>query len=134
MSPTFTPAAQLLWDALPLHCQERILPNVWCLHCGDRTTRTEFSGEVHGRSLVLRGTCVTCRGKVTRVREGAPVNKTPHPGDKVIWWKRLPGGDYVYPVQASVLAVTAKRVKIAADDDGERVSRYVPAQSLQRHG
>jgi hypothetical protein len=55
------------------------------------------------------------------------------PGDKVIWWKRIPGGEYVYPIQAIVLAVTAKRVKIAADDDGERVIRYVPAQNLQRH-
>ena len=54
------------------------------------------------------------------------------PGDQVIWWKRIPGGDYVYPVQATVLAVTAKRVKIEANDDGEIVTRYVPAQSLQR--
>ena len=54
------------------------------------------------------------------------------PGDRVIWWKRIPGGDYVYPVQATVLALTAKRVKIEADDDGEIDIRYVPAQSLQR--
>ena len=48
------------------------------------------------------------------------------PGDRVIWWKRMPGGDYVYPVQATVLALTEKRVKIEADDDGEIVIRYVP--------
>jgi hypothetical protein len=29
------------------------------------------------------------------------------------------GGDYVYPVQATVLALTAKLVKIEADDDEE---------------
>jgi hypothetical protein len=40
-------------------------------------------------------------------------------GDKVIWWKRIPGGDYVYPVAAVVIALTAKRVKIQGDDDGE---------------
>lgn len=40
------------------------------------------------------------------------------PGDKVIWWKRIPGGDYVYPMEATVLALTAKRVKIEANDDG----------------
>jgi hypothetical protein len=40
------------------------------------------------------------------------------PGDKVIWWKRIPGGDYVYPVEATVLAFTEKRMKIEADDDG----------------
>jgi hypothetical protein len=52
----------------------------------------------------------------------------------VIWWKRIPGGDYVYPVQATVLAVTAKRVKIEAEDDGDMVIRYVPWESLQRQG
>ncbi len=53
------------------------------------------------------------------------------PGDQVIWWKRVPGGDYVYPVSATVLVVTAKRVRIEADDDGQIVIRYVPPQSLQ---
>jgi hypothetical protein len=133
MQPAFTPAAQILWDAIPLRFQERILQNVSCPHCDDMTTMTDFTGEVHGRSLVLQGRCVTCRGKVARVLEGAPVSEALQPGDRVIWWKRIPGGDYVYPVQATVLTVTAKRVKIAADDDGQRMIRYVPAQSLQRH-
>ena len=134
MYPSFTPAAQLLWDAIPPHFQEGVLHNVWCPHCQDMTTMTDFTGEVHGRSLVLRGTCVTCRGKVARVLEGAPENAVLKPGDRVIWWKRIPGGDYVYPVQATVLALTAKRVKIEADDDGDIVIRYVPPQSLQRQG
>jgi hypothetical protein len=130
----FTPAAQLLWDAIPLHFQERILHNVSCPHCQDMRTMTDFTGEVHGKSLVLRGTCVTCRGKVARVLEGASVNETLKPGDRVIWWKRMPGGGDVSPVQATVLALTAKRVKIEADDDGEIVMRYVPRESLQRQG
>jgi hypothetical protein len=50
------------------------------------------------------------------------------------WWKCIPGGDYMYPVQATVLTLTAKRVKIEAFDDGERVIRYVPPESLQRQG
>ena len=54
------------------------------------------------------------------------------PGDHVIWWKRIPGGDYIYPVSATVLATTAKRVKIEADDDGHIVMRSVPLESLQR--
>jgi hypothetical protein len=132
MQSPFTPAAQILWDAILPHFQEQVLHNVWCPHCSDMTTMTEFTGEVHGRSLVLRGTCVTCQGRVARVLEGAPVSEALQPGNRVIWWKRIPGGDYVYPVQATVLTVTAKRVKIAAEDDGERVIRYVPAQSLQR--
>jgi len=60
------------------------------------------------------------------------VNEPFKPGDKVTWCKRIPGGDYVYPVQATVLALTAKRVKIEADDDGDIVIRYVPQQSLLR--
>ena len=46
----------------------------------------------------------------------------------------MPGGASVYPVQATVLALTAKRVKIEAEDDGGIVVRYVPRQSLQRQG
>jgi|RhiMetdeSRZDD1v2_1073273.scaffolds.fasta_scaffold42103_5 hypothetical protein len=131
LSP-FTPAAQILWDAIPPHFQEQVLQNVWCPHCRDMTTMRDFAGEVHGRSLVLHGTCVNCQGKVARVLEGAPVSEALQPGDNVIWWKRIPGGDYVYPVQATVLALTPKRVKIEADDDGDIVIRYVPPQSLQR--
>jgi len=38
----------------------------------------------------------------------------------------------VYPVEATVLTLTEKRVKIEADDEGDIMIRYVPAQSLQR--
>jgi len=134
MQPAFTPAAQLLWDTIPSHIQERSLQNVSCPHCDDMTTMTDFSGEVHGRSLVLFGKCVRCHGKVARVLEGIPVSDDLRPGDQVIWWKRIPGGDYVYPVQATVLALTEKRIKIEADDDGDIVIRYVPLESLQRQG
>jgi hypothetical protein len=98
------------------------------------TTMTDFTGEVHGKSLVLRGLCVTCRGKVVRVLEGTAEHEVLKPGDRVIWWKRLPGGDDAYPVQATVLTLTAKRVKIETDDDGDIVVRYVPRESLQRQG
>jgi hypothetical protein len=53
------------------------------------------------------------------------------PGDRAIWWKRIPGGPYVYPIKVTVLAVTAKRVKVAGDDDGTYVTRFVPSESLQ---
>ncbi len=53
-------------------------------------------------------------------------------GEKVIWWKRIPGSEYVYPVSAKVLATTTKRVKIEADLDGQIAIRYVPPESLQR--
>ena len=53
------------------------------------------------------------------------------PGDVAIWWKRIPGGPYVYPIKVTVLAVTPKRVKVAGDDDGTFVTRFVPPESLQ---
>jgi hypothetical protein len=96
MQPPFTPAAQILWDAIPPQFQERLLQNVSCPHCQDMTTMTDFTGEVHGKSLVLFGKCVRCEGKVVRVLEGASENEALQPGDRVIWWKRIPGGDY-YP-------------------------------------
>ena len=57
MHPPSTPAAQILWDAILPHFQECVLQNVWYPHCGDMTTMTDFTGEVHGKGLVLRGTC-----------------------------------------------------------------------------
>ena len=132
MQPPFTPAAQILWDAIPQHFQEQVLHNVWCPHCGDMTAMTDLTGAVCGRSLVLFGMYVTCRGRVARVLEGASESAALKPGDRVIWWKRLPGGDYVYPVQATVLTLTEKRVKIEADDAGKIGIRYVLSQSLQR--
>ena len=53
-------------------------------------------------------------------------------GDKVVWFKRIPGGDYVYPVSGKVLGFTEKRVKIEADDDGEVVIRNVHRENLQK--
>jgi hypothetical protein len=72
MNPSFTtPEAQERWDAIPPDFQEQILHNVWCPHCRDMTTMTPYCwGEVQGTTLVLHGTCVTCRGQVARVLEG----------------------------------------------------------------
>src|SRR5262249_34434150 len=61
-----------------------------------------------------------------------PAGQKLRSGDKVVWLKRIPGGPYVYPVRAIVRAVTAKRIKIEADDDGQRLIRYVLVESLQR--
>jgi len=37
----------------------------------------------------------------------------------------------MYPIKVTVLAVTPKRVKVAGDDDGRYVTRFVPPESLQ---
>jgi hypothetical protein len=59
------------------------------------------------------------------------MNRPFKPGDEVVWLKRVPGGGYVFPVPAKVLAVTAKRVKIDANDEERRGVRYVQPESLQ---
>ena len=55
------------------------------------------------------------------------------PGDRVVWWKQTPGGGYVFPVLSTVLAVTAKRVKIEAEDDEGKVIRHVLPSSIEHH-
>src|SRR5215813_5626286 len=45
------------------------------------------------KELSLTWTCVTCRGKVARMLEEAARHEALQPGDKVIWWKCLLGGD-----------------------------------------
>jgi hypothetical protein len=73
------------------------------------------------------------RGRDPEARASDPLKKqTLGVRDKVIWLKRIPGGEYVYPVRATVLGATAKRIKIEADDEGGTVIRYVPIESLQR--
>ena len=53
------------------------------------------------------------------------------PGDRVVWWKQTPGGGYVCPVLSTVLAVTAKRIKIEAEDEGGKVIRHVMPRSIE---
>jgi hypothetical protein len=56
------------------------------------------------------------------------------PGEAVIWWKSV-GGGFANPVRATVVAVTAKRVTIQAEDPDETgaglVTRHVSLASLQ---
>jgi hypothetical protein len=49
---------------------KHVLSNVWCPHCRDMTAiSTDFWGGIVGTTLVLRGTCVRCEGRVARVLE-----------------------------------------------------------------
>lgn len=56
------------------------------------------------------------------------------PGEQVIWLRNV-GGGFVFPVQATVVAVTPKRVTITANDPDEKgegiVTRHVSPTSLQ---
>ena len=60
-------------------------------------------------------------------------SKAFQPGDRVIWWKQAPGGDHVLPVLATVISITAKRVKIDAEDEEGRVIRHVLPTSIEHH-
>jgi hypothetical protein len=127
-----TPAAQKLWDGLTTTIQRMLLTNVWCGTCREMGTMLPESGKSVQDDLVLRGTCATCGSPIGRLIETseqtttAPAPSHFAPGEPVIWWKRLPGGDYMSPVHAKVLATTAKRVKVEADDDGDNVLSISP--------
>jgi hypothetical protein len=58
-----------------------------------------------------------------------------NPGQRVIWWKRVSGsGRQGYPIRATVLAVTDRRVRIEAecrDGDSTPIIRHVAPEHLQ---
>ncbi|NTU80465.1 MAG: hypothetical protein HGA45_13980 [Chloroflexales bacterium] len=135
---TWTPEAQRLWEQLPAETQHLILTHVWCPHCGQARRMALIGGTIIVDDLVLTGLCTVCGHRVARLLEGDGLRPSQdaepafQPGEEVIWLKRVPGGPYVIPMTATVIARTAKRVKIVADDEGQMVTRYVPSESLER--
>lgn len=134
----WTPEAQRRWEHFPDAIQQRLLAQVWCSQCGEPRRMILVGGAVVAGDLVLTGTCAAYGHRVVRLLEDEPQMQPTaakpdfQPGDEVIWLKRLPGGAYVVPLTARVLGCTAKRVKIVADDDGQKVTRFVPIESLER--
>lgn len=134
----WTPEAQRRWELLPAETQHRILTHVWCPHCSQARPMDLAGGSIIAGDLVLTGTCTVCDHHVARLLEGDGLQSSGdaepafQPGEEVIWLKRVPGGPYVIPMTATVIACTAKRIKIVADDDGQMVTRYVPSESLER--
>lgn len=71
IAPTsFTPQALKFWDAIPGETRQRLLRNVWCVHCSKETTITQFTGRIQRGDLILTGQCNKCQGEVARVVEG----------------------------------------------------------------
>ncbi|MBS1251940.1 MAG: hypothetical protein MAG451_00974 [Anaerolineales bacterium] len=70
MSGEFTVEARAQWESIPAQIRERLLSNVWCGHCSNVTTITDFKGHVERGDLVLTGKCATCGCEVARVIEG----------------------------------------------------------------
>ena len=58
------------WMAIPADKRSLLLGNVWCPDCPKPVTICDFSMDVAGKDIVLRGFCATCGHKVARVIEG----------------------------------------------------------------
>ncbi len=68
--PDFTELARQRWESIPASIRQRLLANVWCVHCHHEVTITNFSGTIKGGDLLLVGKCTACHGDVARVIEG----------------------------------------------------------------
>lgn len=71
MARNLSEAALKRWTAIPDDKRRMLLDNVWCSGCATSVTICDFTAEVAGRDLVLKGFCGTCGHKVARVIEGA---------------------------------------------------------------
>ncbi len=59
-----------MWLDLPADVSGKILSNVWCPDCSTAVTICDYSADLDGGVVVLRGFCGTCGHKVARVLEG----------------------------------------------------------------
>ncbi|WP_291988539.1 hypothetical protein [Candidatus Accumulibacter sp. ACC007] len=69
--PAFTRLARQRWETIPTDIRQRLLANVWCGHCRQGVTITNFTGTIKGGNLLLEGKCAECHGDVARVIEGS---------------------------------------------------------------
>ena len=69
--PDFTETARRRWIAIPADIRQRLLANVWCVHCRDEVTITNFRGTMKNGDLLLVGQCAQCHADVARVIEGS---------------------------------------------------------------
>ncbi len=65
----FTAQAKAHWDCIPEEYRQKLLSNVYCTHCRDSVTITNYTGTVRGGDLLLVGLCAVCRTDVARVVE-----------------------------------------------------------------
>ena len=70
MSDKFSLPAKTFWNKIPAGIQKRLLDNVWCSHCGEMTTITDYSGLIEKGDLILDGYCIRCGNPVSRLIEG----------------------------------------------------------------
>ena len=70
----FSTDAAVLWGAIPIVMQEKILNNVYCVICQTSVSIVNFAGNVDGHGdLILTGSCEVCGQKVVRLLETAEI-------------------------------------------------------------
>ena len=57
------------WALLPADKRKLLISNVWCGHCREVVTICDFSAEILGKGINLKGFCGTCGNKVARLLE-----------------------------------------------------------------
>jgi hypothetical protein len=65
----FTPQAQTVWDNVADPAQQKVLANVWCVHCRQAVTMVHVGGTIKEGDLILQGRCSVCGHPVMRLME-----------------------------------------------------------------
>ena len=65
----FTTEAALLWGAIPVAIQNRILRNAFCAKCNIPVKLVNYYGTVENGDLILEGDCAICGHAAARVVE-----------------------------------------------------------------
>lgn len=58
------------WHTIPKEIRNKLEENAFCVSCRDVTTIIEYSILLSKNSIVLKGKCKMCGGRVNRVIEG----------------------------------------------------------------
>lgn len=66
----FAPDTRRLWESILADVRPNLFANVFCGHCEEEATITNFSGTMDGVDLVLVGKCSEFDGDVAPVIEG----------------------------------------------------------------
>jgi hypothetical protein len=71
----FTTQAAVLWKAIPLEVQQRVLKNAFCLKCRTVVQIVNFTGLIDMDDLILTGSCAVCGDQVVRSLETSEFRK-----------------------------------------------------------
>ena len=69
MAKEFSKEALNRWSSLAADKKQLLISNVWCGHCAKVVAICDFSEELVGKGVNLKGFCGTCGNKVSRFLE-----------------------------------------------------------------